>query len=840
MRLWKDNAYALLAAGITAVATSVTVAAGQGDRFPAVAGPDYFLLTFQNDAGVKEVVKVTARTAGSDVMTIVRAQDGTTAQAWNTNDVTALRLTASAMSDLVTLSDAQTLTNKTLGATVIAENSAAAALRITQIGTGHALLVEDSASPDSTPFVIQADGRVGIGTLSLGAQTQLQALSPVDSTAAYVFGSGSKAVRLGSKGTGAVVQGVDVTGVGSFQPLHVNGSEVHVGPDGLLSLYINSTGQVGIGENTFASSNIAFLARHPGLSNEGAFVFSAGNYALRIGSFYDGGTSIQGVDATGYGSFQPLYLAGSVVKIGTAGNENTTFTSSGDVADVGFGNTAGYGAIRGGGTNAASLYLNGGTRPVYAGIMQYGGAQHIWYRNDYGVEFMRLDTIGRLGLGTTAPVLPASRGGMVIRGNANGAEMLVQSLSATDGSGDGTVIAAVGLDSYLINRLAGSLYLGANNQTALTIGTNRHVTIGQTTDRAYLTVGENSGSSTLVGLFHDTAYGVRLGSNGSAATIEGVDVTGASSYEPLAINGSELQLKTGNTERMRIDSTGRVGVGTINTTAALTVQKQVTGGAGAFGQLTNGQVQSDVTAAYLNAVFSNVHASAAVSTLTCYRASQGTISGTIASQYGFFADSSLLGGTNNYGFYSNIASGAGRWNFYTGGNAQNYFAGDTMFGNPTSVVAVTYGSRVQINGWYALQAAQWANDNTGSNIWFLKSRNATVGSHTVVTNGDSLGSFRWAGSTGSVFNESARIESFVDGTPGANVPGSIIFKVNNGSGLIDSMRITSAGNLVQKLNASVTPANNSEMMVQLTSNTQLTFKVKGTDGTVRSVTLTLA
>ena len=38
-----------------------------------------------------------------------------------------------------------------------------AALRITQLGTGNALLVEDSANPDSTPFVIDASGNVLVG-----------------------------------------------------------------------------------------------------------------------------------------------------------------------------------------------------------------------------------------------------------------------------------------------------------------------------------------------------------------------------------------------------------------------------------------------------------------------------------------------------------------------------------------------------------------------------------------------------------------------------------------------------------------------------------------------------
>ena len=48
--------------------------------------------------------------------------------------------------------------------TVTSNNSSAAALTVTQTGTGNALLVEDSANPDSTPFVITNTGDVGIGT----------------------------------------------------------------------------------------------------------------------------------------------------------------------------------------------------------------------------------------------------------------------------------------------------------------------------------------------------------------------------------------------------------------------------------------------------------------------------------------------------------------------------------------------------------------------------------------------------------------------------------------------------------------------------------------------------
>jgi hypothetical protein len=47
-------------------------------------------------------------------------------------------------------------------------------------------------------------------------------------------------------------------------------------------------------------------------------------------------------------------------------------------------------------------------------------------------------------------------------------------------------------------------------------------------------------------------------------------------------------------------------------------------------------------------------------------------------------------------------------------------------------------------------------------------------------------------------------------------------------------------NVISRPSASITPANNSELVVEATSNTTLTFKLKGTDGTVRTATLTLA
>jgi len=49
------------------------------------------------------------------------------------------------------------------GSMIISGSSSGNMLRITQTGTGNALVVEDSTNPDSSPFVIDASGNVGIG-----------------------------------------------------------------------------------------------------------------------------------------------------------------------------------------------------------------------------------------------------------------------------------------------------------------------------------------------------------------------------------------------------------------------------------------------------------------------------------------------------------------------------------------------------------------------------------------------------------------------------------------------------------------------------------------------------
>jgi len=84
-------------------------------------------------------------------------------------------------------------------------------------------------------------------------------------------------------------------------------------------------------------------------------------------------------------------------------------------------------------------------------------------------------------------------------------------------------------------------------------------------------------------------------------------------------------------------------------------------------------------------------------------------------------------------------------------------------------------------------------------------------------------SFRWSINTSGHFLAAAD-NTYDIGASGASRPRNVYV----------------GSNVISRPSASITPANNSELVVEATSNTTLTFKLKGTDGTVRTATLTLA
>jgi hypothetical protein len=97
-------------------------------------------------------------------------------------------------------------------------------------------------------------------------------------------------------------------------------------------------------------------------------------------------------------------------------------------------------------------------------------------------------------------------------------------------------------------------------------------------------------------------------------------------------------------------------------------------------------------------------------------------------------------------------------------------------------------------------------DQFGPSLYLEKSRNATVGSHTVVQSGDILGTVIFQGSDGTNMEQAAQIRCEVDTTPGNNdMPGRIIFATTpDGSTVVtEAMRIDNAQKVIFNADRSV-------------------------------------
>ena len=84
----------------------------------------------------------------------------------------------------------------------------------------------------------------------------------------------------------------------------------------------------------------------------------------------------------------------------------------------------------------------------------------------------------------------------------------------------------------------------------------------------------------------------------------------------------------------------------------------------------------------------------------------------------------------------------------------------------------------------------------GANIDIRKSRNATVGSHTVLQDGDAIGGLIFRGSDGTEYENAAAIIASVGGTPGTNdMPGMLSFSTtaDGANSYTERMRIESTG-----------------------------------------------
>ena len=338
------------------------------------------------------------------------------------------------------------------------------------------------------------------------------------------------------------------------------------------------------------------------------------------------------------------------------------------------------------------------------------------------------------------------------------------------------------------------------------------------------------------------------------------------------------------TERMRIGNDGSVDF-----TSALSNSATVT----AIDNTTTFQSGNTLARAFVSQInsASNGGTPYTITNMYHFYTFDGThnADATITNKYGYYAHPSLVeSATNTYGFYADIAAGSGRWNFYAGGTASNYFAGNVGIGttspdallelekngetelrlthtntvsnyckisaagsnseqltietDPTGngsgyinfrnknsdAMRIDSGGRLLVGtssaftgtsgynngtlqvsnstsgqgGAAGLVAFAWdtgSGPNDAPIVQLNKSASATSGTHTIVGDDNTLGSIVFSGSDGTNFEEAARIEAEVDGTPGTDdMPGRLVLSTtaSGASSPTERMIIKSTGDIL--------------------------------------------
>jgi hypothetical protein len=193
---------------------------------------------------ISQLTSATDITA-SDLMQIVDVEDGVMAPS-GTNKKATAQLVANNLAKIVN------------DGAVITANTSTDAVRITQTGSGNAIVVEDSTNPDATPFVVAGNGHVGIGTASPQAPLDIEN-SGIRINANRIISSnsndGSVSVFGGESLNGANIELYGSSHVGSPNMAYIDADVTYLrSADGASErMRITSSGNVGIGTATPSS-----------------------------------------------------------------------------------------------------------------------------------------------------------------------------------------------------------------------------------------------------------------------------------------------------------------------------------------------------------------------------------------------------------------------------------------------------------------------------------------------------------------------------------------------------------------------------------------------------------
>ena len=437
-------------------------------------------------------------------------------------------------------------------------------LRLSNNVTGRSTIIA-SASNDQT-FTLPATG----GTLLAGG-----------SSLEVIFPSGTEALP------GLHVESDVNTGL--YSP---TANTLGISTDGTERLRIDSSGRVGIG--TSSGSNVLNIHQTDAASNSYLHIThvdggDGSSNGLSIGLESDGVNAVIRNRENGY---LRMYTNNTErMRIDSSGNVGIGTTSPGTILELDGGNSGFTGT-----TTVLRIRSDGGgsTNGSVCDIACIGTGTNtsdlaFSTRNSSIIERLRIDSSGRLLVGTTSHFGSGSAGDLIEAASGSGGHLLL-------GRNDSSVTVNESMALIRGYSYGGSVWEEAGR---IAIQADASHGSGNKPGRIVLSTTATSDSSPTERLRIDSSGRVGIGTSsfsdsrerfkiksptgdGTFLTIEAPNDSGTSQLFfgdsdfnigriSYAHSDNSLQFYTANTERMRIDSSGRVGIGTSSSTRQLSV-----------------------------------------------------------------------------------------------------------------------------------------------------------------------------------------------------------------------------------------------------------------------------
>ena len=420
------------------------------------------------------------------------------------------------------------------------------------------------------------------------------------------------------------------------------------------------------------------------------------------GSIVTTGALNSGSITSGFGAIDNGSSAITTTGVITGGTvEATTDTAAGDNAAIGY-------------TSAEGLILTG-----------QGSTSDFTVKNDADATVLSIPTgSGNVGIGTTAASTYAnSMGNTLVVGTGNNFAVIQGRTDGASGSTNGVNYGG----SYGTNPINGARMLigaagGAGQRGLVTFNTkNTDDDTNQPTEKMRIGADGNVGigTSSPTGKLTVSSDIKVLGSNFASVEFTGASVNGSGVYTGLDSGGGYvvnvrdsgyIGFSTTNAERMRIDSSGKVGIGTSAPTRTLTVIGSV------GNQFVGSQSQSNDTAKYCTYAGSHYHNS------------EQDVAGVVVLSNGTDNTVYLGGGVGELNAATVLAFHTGANDATTGGTERMRMLSDgqlivagTSFNANGSVTIGPIGT--SSNGCTAVSAS-----TSATNIWRFYNPNGHIGS----------------------------------------------------------------------------------------------------------------